>query len=96
MSQFGGIQTKEGRKPPMFLDYRRSNFATLADTYRLPRHYDCMDSLREASVFTTIEDNCGNLQKPISGRVRDKTYFTTHGGTYRYKRTPFGLGNVLA
>ena len=33
---------------------------------------------------------------PIAERDRDKTTFTSHMGTFRYKKMPFGLRNARA
>ena len=37
------------------IDFRRLNMATISDTYRLPRMEDCIDSLGEARLFTTLD-----------------------------------------
>lgn len=77
------LPMKDG-KLRFFVDYRRLNLATLANTYPLPRLDDCIDILEDASVFITLDANFGYWQIPISARDRDKTCFTTHRGTYRY------------
>ena len=57
---------------------------------------DCIESLREARLFTTLDALWGYWQVPIAERDRDKTTFTNHMGTFRYKRMPFGLRNAPA
>jgi hypothetical protein len=37
------------------VDYRRLNAITVHDTYHLPRMDECIDSLEEAVVFTTLD-----------------------------------------
>ena len=78
------------------VDFRRLNAATIADTYPLPRMEDCIDSLGDATVFSTLDALWGYWQVPIAEEDRDKTTFTTHLGTYRFKRMPFGLRNAPA
>ena len=69
---------------------------TISDTYPLPRMEDCIDSLGEARLFTTLDALWGYWQVPIAERDRDRTTFTSHMGTFRYKRMPFGLRNAPA
>jgi len=64
---------------------------TIPDTYPLPRMDDCIDSLAGAKVFSTLGAIWGYWQVPIAEEDRDKTTFTSHLGTYRYLRMPFGL-----
>ena len=76
------------------IDFRRLNAATIPDTYPLPRMDDCIDSLSHAKVFSMLDALWGYWQIPIAEEDRDKTTFTSHVGTYRYKRMPFGLRNA--
>ena len=78
------------------VDYRRLNAKTIADSYPLPRMEDCLDSLGDAAIFTTLDCNAGYWQVPVSVEDRDKTKFTSCMGTYRYVRMPFGLRNAPA
>ena len=78
------------------VDFRRLNALTIPDTYPLPRMEDCIDSLRKARLFTTMDALWGYWQVPIAERDLDKTTFTSHLGTFRYKRMPFGLRNAPA
>lgn len=87
---------KKDGKLRFCVDYRRLNLATVADTYPLPRLHDFIDSLGNASVFYTLDANRGYWQKSVAEADKDKTCFTTHSGTYRYKRMPFGLRNASA
>lgn len=87
---------KKGGKPGFCVDYCRLNLATLADAYRLPRIDDCIDGVGDVYVFTTLDDNCGYWQIPISTRDREITFFTTRSGTYRYNRMPLGVRNAPA
>lgn len=78
------------------VDYRKLNAVTVRDTYPLPRMDECIDSLGEAKVFTTLDANWGYWQVPVAPKDRDKTAFVCHAGLYRFKRMPFGLTNAPA
>ena len=78
------------------VDFRRLNALTIPDTYPLPQMEDCIDSLGEARLFTTLDALWGYWQVPIAERDREKTTFTSHMGTFRYKRMNFGLRNAPA
>ncbi len=78
------------------VDYRRLNAMSLKDSYPLPRMEECIDSLGDAKFFTTLDCNWGYWQIPIREEDRDKTTFTCHSGTFRFKKMPFGLTNAPA
>ena len=78
------------------VDYRRLNSATIPDSYPLPRADDCLDSLGEAVIFTTLDCNSGYWQIRLPDEDKDKTTFVSHMGTHRYTRMPFGLRNAPA
>ena len=78
------------------VDYRSVNVKTVAEAYPLPRIDDCLDSLGDAQIFTTLDCNAGYRQVPVAPEKRDKTTFTSYLGTYRYVRMPFGLRNAPA
>ena len=77
-------------------DYRRLNAKTAADSYPLPRMDDCIDWLGDAAVFTRLNNNSGYWQILVAPEDWDKTTFTTHMGTFRHLRMPFGLKRALA
>jgi hypothetical protein len=41
------------------IDYRKLNAVTGRDSYPLPRMDECIDSLGDASVFSTLDCNSG-------------------------------------
>jgi len=57
---------------------------------------DCLDSLGDAKVFTSLDCTAGYWQVPLSPADRQKTAFTTHAGIYHWLSIPFGLTNALA
>jgi hypothetical protein len=78
------------------VDYRKLNMISVPDTYPLPRIDECIDSLGDATVFTTLHCNSGYWQISVHPDDRDKTTFTSHYGIYRFLRLPFGLRNAPA
>ena len=78
------------------VDYRELNGVTKRDSYPLRPMDDCIDSLGEAKIFSTLDFNCEYWQIPVAEEDRDKTTFISHVGTYRYLRMPFGLTNAPA
>jgi hypothetical protein len=64
------------------VNYRQLNAITIPDTFPLPRMDECIDSLGDAALFTTLDFNSGYWQIPVHPRDRDKTTFTSHYGLY--------------
>jgi Reverse transcriptase (RNA-dependent DNA polymerase) len=85
---------KPDRSLRFFVDYRKLNANTVPDTYPLPSMDECIDSIGEAVIFTTLDCNSGYWQIPIDPIDMDKTAFTSHHGLYRFTRLPFGLRNA--
>jgi len=82
--------------PRFCIDNRRLNERTVKDSYPLPRMDECLDSLGEARVFSTVDCNAGYWQIPVAKEDRSKTAFTCHWGAYQCVRLPFGLSNAPA
>jgi len=78
------------------VDYRLLNAVSKRDSYPLPRMDECIDSLGEAKVFSTLDCNAGYWQVLIADGDCEKTAFVCHKGAYHYKRMPFGLTNAPA
>jgi hypothetical protein len=80
------------------VDYRRLNAVTVRDSYPLPHMDECIDSLGDAKIFTTLDCNSGYWQIPVRPEDREKTTFTftSHEGRYWFLRMPFGLRNAPA
>lgn len=57
---------------------------------------DCIDFLRSASIFFTLDCNSGYWQIPVVEPDNDNTTFTKHFGKYRYTQMLFGLKNAPA
>lgn len=90
------IVPKKNGKARFCVDDRRLNNITKKDAYPLPRMEDCLDSLGDAKVFTSLDCTAGYWQVPLRPADREKTAFTTHAGIYRWLSVPFGLTNAPA
>jgi hypothetical protein len=72
------------------IDYRMLNTVTVRDSYPLPRMDECIDSLGDASVFSTLDCNSGYWQITVSPDDKEKTTFTSHEDLFWFLRMPFG------
>lgn len=55
---------------------------------------ECVDSLGNAEVLTTLDSNSGFWQIAVDKEDVSKTAFTTHEGLFEFVRMPFGLCNA--
>ena len=76
------------------IDYRRLNAVTLRDSYPIPRMDECIDSLGQANIFSSLDCNSGYWQIAMSEEDKKKTAFTSHFGIFQFLRMPFGLKNA--
>jgi len=87
---------KKGGTLRFCVDYRLLDVVTKKDLYPLPRMDECIDSLGEATIFSTLDCNAGYWQFASAPEDREETAFVCHEGAYQYKRMPFGLTNASA
>jgi len=87
---------KKNGKARFCVDYRWLNNITKKDAYPSPRMEDCLDSLGDAQVFTSLDCNAGYWKVPLRKEDQEKTAFTTHCGIYHWLSMPFGLTNAPA
>ena len=78
------------------IDYRRLNAVTLRDSYPIPRMDECIDTLGDAKIFSTLDCNSGYWQIMMDDADKEKTAFVTHQGLFHFTRMPFGLRNAPA
>ena len=67
---------------------------TVKDSYPLPTMDECIDTLGEAKVFTTLDAFCRYWEISLSEKEKPKTSFVCHAGQLQYTRMPFGLTNA--
>ena len=85
-----------GRHFRFFEDCWWLNECTVRDAYPIPRIDDCRDSLGDATVFSTQDCNTRYSKIPLAAEDRAKTTLTSHTGSCRFLRLPFGLVNAPA
>ena len=87
---------KKDGKLRFCVDYRKLNALTIRDSYHIPRMDECIDSLGDAGIFSTLDANSGYWQVEIHPEDKDKSAFSSHFGLFRFTRMPFGLRNAPA
>ena len=80
------------------VDFRKVNSVTVRDAFPLPRIDDIIPLLGGKKYFVGLDLASGYWQVPMSDKMdsKDKTTFTCHVGTYRFKYMPFGGMNAPA
>jgi len=78
------------------IDWRKLKLMTIKDAYPIPRMDECVDSLGDARVFSTLDCNAGYWQIPVAEEDTHLTAFTCHTGAWQCVRLPFGLCNAPA
>ena len=80
------------------VDFRKVNTVTVRDAFPLPRIDDIIPLLGGKKYFVGLDLASGYWQVPMSDKMdsKNKTTFTCHVGTYRFKYMPFGGMNAPA
>jgi len=93
------IRTDRFRSPwskRFCVDYRLFNTVTKKASYPIPRAEDCIDSMEDARVLSTLDCNAGYWQIPMALDNIGKTAFTCQMGTYENLKMAFVLTNAPA
>lgn len=75
------------------IDYRQLNRKIIRDRFPMPLIEDCIDSLSNAKVFSTLDLKNGFFHVPVAEDSRKYTSFVTPDGQFEFIKTPFGLCN---
>ena len=78
------------------VDFRGLNAVTKRESYPMPRIDTILDSLKGASVFSTLDALSGYWQFDMEEEDKEKTAFTTQFGHFEGNRMLFGLINAPA
>ena len=78
------------------VDYRKLNEVTLNDSHPIPNIADILDSLGDATYFSTLDLRSGYWQIPVAPSDRSKTAFVTSSGLFEFNRMSFGLKTAPA
>lgn len=73
------------------IDCHRLNEATIKATYPLPSFDECIHSLDQAKVSSTLNASSGYREISEKDEDRNRTASVRHAWLYLYKRMPFGL-----
>jgi hypothetical protein len=87
---------KKNGKLRFCVDYRKLNNVTKKDRYPLPRIDELLESLSEASWYTTLDLASGYWQLKVREEDKAKTAFVTKHGLFEFNVMPFGLCNAPA
>lgn len=77
-----------------FVDYRKLNASTRQNFFPLPYMEKFLDSLGDAAYFSRLDAKSGYWKVEIEGDDREKTFFLSQGGLYRFLRTTFCFRNA--
>jgi len=78
------------------IEYRKLNMMTVKDAYPIPRMDECIYSLGEVRVFSTLDCNASYWQIPVAEDDKHLTAFTCHSGAWQRVRFRTGLCNAPA
>jgi len=76
------------------IDSRNLNIMIIKKAYPIPRIDECIDSLGDARVFSTLDCYAGHWHIPVAEEDKHLTDFTCHLGAWQCVRLPFGLCNA--
>ena len=91
------VKKKSEDGKPQFrfcIDFRNVNFATVKDSYPLPRIDETIDALGGATFFTTLDLASGYWQIPVADQDKEKTAFCANNQLFEFNVMPFGLCNA--
>ena len=79
------------------VDYRNLNDVTAKDSFPLPNMQDCLESLANAKIFSSMDLASGYWQVGLTEEAKEKTsFYGVGGGLWRFNVMPFGLCNAPA
>jgi len=81
---------------PFCIYYRKLNLMTVKDAYTIPRMDECIESLGDARVLSTLDCNARYRQIPVAEEDKHRTAFKCHSGAWQCVRLPFGSCNAPA
>ena len=98
-SQWGSpitLQPKPDGKVMFFIDFRKVNTLTKADTYPLPRMNDSVDRIDGATFISKVDLVKGYWQVPLTDRAKEIASYVANGSVYQCQAMPYDLQNAPA
>ncbi|KAI5148064.1 hypothetical protein ENBRE01_0078 [Enteropsectra breve] len=80
----------------MCIDYKALNSITVHEAYLLPKIDEHIDSLSQATIFSSLDALSGYYQLAVEKKDREKTVFSWNNTLYEFVRMLFGLSNAPA
>lgn len=78
------------------VDFRKLNAITICDSYCLPHMEQCIETLKEETVFLALEAKYEFWKMGIDESDRDETAFTSHHEIRIFIGTPYRLKKARA
>lgn len=85
--------SKKDRILCICVDYKRLIVVAQRDLNFISRMDECIDWIKESTVFSRIVATSEYWQAEIDYEDKDKTVLSSHRGLYRFTRIPYGLKN---
>lgn len=96
MGQPGGCSTQKDGTIRFCVNHRRLNAKTKRNSDPIPGMAECIDSLGDGTVFSTLGCNSGYWQFVVQEPGRGKTTFTSYLGLFRIIGVSFRLKKASA
>ena len=90
------VKKRDSETPRVTVDYRKLNSVTVRDQHPLPLIKDCLDSLSDSVLYTTLDISSSFYSVPLQPCDKNKTAFSTRRGQFRFTRMPMGTCNSPA
>src|SRR3954464_15063160 len=90
------VVKKKNGKLRFCVDFRQLNSVTNRDSYPLPRIDDLIDTVGNATWFSSLDLASGYWQVQVQPDDIPKTAFTTKHSLFEFNVMPFGLCNAPA
>ena len=85
---------KDNGKLRLCVDYRQLNKHVIRERRAIPTVDEILSTLKGATHFSVLDAESGFHQTRLSDQSRGYTTFSSHCGTYRFKRLPFGIASA--
>lgn len=85
------IRGKKDGTLQLSVDYGKLDGLKICDSYLIPRMDQCIDLLKEATIFSTLDAYSRYCKVGMAREYRDETAFTSNYGLFRFRQMRFRL-----